>query len=230
VKSSILSIFPRYLSIAVCFCIVILLAWPARSATTNSPPPATTVGVTNQPAAKAPSTDEDDSSSDENGKHSSAKLEFHTDPGDSWIVDLIPLAGIAATFGTPVLIICALLYFKYRRRQENLAMVREFLSKGQPVPPELLVDSSNWKYAYGASQLQGSARCDLNRGFKLTFIGLGIMAALFVSEPHSTNWGWGLIPMVMGIGYLLSAWVQRRDQPVAKDAPLDRPPGSTPWS
>jgi hypothetical protein len=137
---------------------------------------------------------------------------------------VIPVVGIVATFATPVLIVFFVLYFKYRRRQETLAIVREYLSKGLPVPPQLLEDSGK---DYGRDvRVNKLRKSDLTRGFQLTFIGLGVTLALYVDDPHSTTWGWGLIPMIMGIGYLLSGWVQSRSS--SKDEPP--PPGTPPPS
>jgi hypothetical protein len=125
---------------------------------------------------------------------------------------LIPIVAIVATFGTPILIVFFVCYFKYRRRRENLVLAQEFLNKGLPVPPQLL-DESQGTVDYSTSP-NSPNRCksDLRRGFKLGFIGLGITLAFYASDPHSTTWAWGLIPLIMGIGYAISGWVEGRQR------------------
>ncbi len=76
--------------------------------------------------------DDDDDSGDGNHKKGSTTVIHMGDEksGGYWEVFLIPLAGIIATFGTPILIVFVVFYFKYRQRQEQLATVREYLNKG----------------------------------------------------------------------------------------------------
>jgi hypothetical protein len=170
--------------------------------------------------------DDDD---DSGGKRHSAKIVIDTGHSGSTSVwsdiadDLIPLTGILATFGMPVLVVFVVAYFNFRRRRENMALAREYLNKGLPVPQELL-DTSRRGVDLSRSMPRGY-RCDLNRGFKLTFIGFGVTLALFITSPHSTHWAWGLIPLVMGIGYLLSAWIEARgEQRDRPGSPLAPPP------
>jgi len=164
--------------------------------------------------------DDDDASSDHSaGKKQSSDFTLEALAGAL----IIPIVGIVATFGTPVLVVFLLLYYRHRRRQETLATVREYLNKGLPVPPELLEDCSTPSISTVSSLRR--RKSDLTRGFQLTFIGLGVTLALYVHNPHSTEWGWGLIPMIMGVGYLLSGWVQSR----STDDRLP-PPGNPPRS
>jgi len=173
-------------------------------------------------------TDSNDDDDDSSSGHGSGKK--HVEDRGSLMGTfaealVVPVVAIVATFATPVLIIFFVLYFKYRRRQETLAIVREYLNKGLPVPPQLLEDGGKG-YAAGADSPK-RRKSDLTRGFQLTFIGLGVTLALFVDDPHDTTWGWGLIPMIMGIGYLLSGWVQGRGPD--RDVRLP-PPGNPPAS
>jgi hypothetical protein len=137
---------------------------------------------------------------------------------------LIPLTGIVATFATPVLIVFFVCYFKYRRRQDTLAMVREYLNKGLPVPPELL-DPSQGSDAYlGLKSAMNRPQSDLRKGFKLAFIGLGVTLAMYLSSPHSTYWAWGLIPMVMGIGFIFSSLAESRVGNSSQGGEMTPPP------
>ncbi len=69
------------------------------------------------------------------------------------------------------------------------------------MPPELLYDSRSAAAAAavagaGAARnvTQRDARCDLNRGFKWTFIGLAITVALFVTQSALDELGLGPHP------------------------------------
>jgi hypothetical protein len=213
--------------------LLMVAAWPSAFADTtlpksSAPAPATNAAPTSSTNA-APQThgvtitadinDDDDSGK----KHSEDDGSLMETFGEALI---IPIVAIVATFATPVLIIFFVLYFRYRRRRETLAIVREYLDKGLPVPPQLLGESGTASSPVIAEVLS-RRNCDLNRGLKLTFIGLGVALALYVHNPHSTNWGWCLIPMIMGVGYLLSAWVQRRSS--SRDEPPP-PPANPPPS
>jgi hypothetical protein len=180
-----------------------------------------------------------DADDDKGHKDHSFNLNINTDDDkhgerssltEDLVHDLIPLTGIIATFGMPVLIVFFICYFKYRRRQENLAMAREYLNKGLPVPVELL-DPSQAGADYLRSRDSASRTgSDLRRGFRLFFIGLGVTIALYIDSPHSTMWGWGLIPTVMGLGYLISGWVENRrgGSAVGESVPPPTFPGKFP--
>jgi hypothetical protein len=185
-------------------------------------------GSTNSVAAPAhPSagnTGDDDDNEDNvtiHEKHHGVEISTETWRG----VDLVPIIGILATFGTPVLIVFFVCYFKYKRHREHLLLAQEFLKKGLPVPPQLLDESQNPTDSFVPADTSNRCSSDFRRGFKLTFIGLGVSVALYVSNHHSTIWAWGLIPMIMGIGYLISAWIESRQR-----GPFFNPPKSPPSS
>jgi hypothetical protein len=185
---------------------------PQPASATNAAP-TTPTKVAPQPAHPASDSDSDDDDTDtatSKAPHNSAHIVITDDDktiGGVLVALVVPLAGIICTFGMPVVIVVAFLYFRHRRRRETLDMVRECLNKGVPVPPELLagVDADAPGIRVDA---QTGCKSDFRRGFKLAFIGLGVSLALYFNDPHSTDWCWGLIPLVMGIGYLFSAWVQ----------------------
>jgi len=223
----------RHLQLGALLTLMALGSMVMLRADSNPEKSASPSGATN--AADAPATPglhitTDDDDSPPNGKgHSHSVIEIngeHEDFNSLLESIIIPTVAILATFGTPVLIVFFICYFKYRRRRENLATVREYLSKGLPIPPQLL-DESQGAAAYSVPA-ESPSRCksDMRRGFKLTFIGLGITLALYAGEPRSTDWAWGLIPMVMGIGYLLSGWVETRHKPVDSRTTPPPPPGT----
>jgi Domain of unknown function (DUF6249) len=109
---------------------------------------------------------------------------------------VIPLVGIVflTIFGAPVLIVMmiglvALLVSRSRQRT-----IRMMVEKGQPVPAELLAP-----HARTVRQ-----RSDVRRGVIWTMIGLGAMIFFgAVNEWEGGIWSIGLIPFLIGLGYLM---------------------------
>ena len=188
-----------------------ILSLRAEVTVDESPSQASAASSTNAAASSTRTAwkDLDDDGGSDSHKHT--HIEIHTD--NALEADLIPIMGILATFGTPVLIVFFVCYFKYRRRRVNVMLAQEYLNKGLPVPPELL-DESFGASGNNLAPSRSSSRCqsDLRRGFQLTFIGLGVTLALALTQSHATTWAWGLIPVIMGLGYLVSGWVESRQR------------------
>jgi hypothetical protein len=202
---------------------------PAEPASTNAAPVKHGMTITTKPD------DDDDTSTNPGDKNRTETINIGGSHEGDWNMTamtalMIPIIGTIATFGTVVLIVFFVCYFKYRRRQESLATVREYLNKGLPVPPELLADSGSRVDAAASTAssapASGYGQSDIRRGFKWAFIGLGVTLALFVNDRHSTDWGWGLIPLVIGVGYLLSGWMQERS--ATRNPPYYSPPPENP--
>ena len=171
--------------------------------------------------------DDDDGDSDTTVRHHGAiiTIEGHHGHTDADLEDtFIPLAGIVGVFGMPVLIVFVVVFFRYRRRRENLAMAREYLNKGMPVPPELLHDSQT-REDVDAMTPTTRGCSDRRRGIKFIGIGLGVSLAFFFSDPRSHDWAWGLILIVMGLGYLFSGWIDGRRE---SKTPFTPPPNRGP--
>jgi len=79
-----------------------------------------------------------------------------------------------------------------RERQRRIAheTIRLMIEKGQPVPSELFLDPKIAR-----------PRNDLHRGVVFVSAGIGIIA--FFSIDHSHFWALGLIPLLMGVGYII---------------------------
>src|SRR5215475_5737236 len=119
--------------------------------------------------------------------------------GDEKSMDLpafvIPIVAITmlTVFGAPVLIVGLIMYFSFSRSRALQKTVRMMVEKGQPVPEALLNPPP--------AQRQ---RSDLRRGIVLTMIGIGLMAFFgAVNEWEGGAWTLGLIPFLIGVGYLL---------------------------
>ena len=108
---------------------------------------------------------------------------------------VIPIVAIVfmTIFGAPVLIVGLILYFSFSRQRALHRTVRMMVEKGQPVPEALLNPPP--------AQRQ---RSDVRRGVVLTMIGIGVMVFLgAASDWEGGAWTLGLIPFLIGAGYLL---------------------------
>jgi Domain of unknown function (DUF6249) len=108
---------------------------------------------------------------------------------------VIPIVAITllTVFGAPVLIVALIMYFSFSRSRALHRTVRMMVEKGQPVPEALLNPPP--------AQRQ---RSDLRRGVVLTMIGIGLMVFFgAVNDWEGGSWTLGLIPFLIGAGYLL---------------------------
>ncbi len=108
---------------------------------------------------------------------------------------VIPIVAITllTVFGAPVLIVGLIMYFSFSKSRNLNRTVRMMVEKGQPVPEALLNPPP--------AQRQ---RSDLRRGVVLAMIGIGVMAFLgAASDWEGGAWTLGLIPFLIGVGYLL---------------------------
>jgi hypothetical protein len=105
----------------------------------------------------------------------------------------------------PVLIVLILMRYRYRQTQARYRMLADLADKGVELPPQLLVEP---RVVYS----------ERRRALVLIGSGLGLMATLLALPGHFDNgqslgslWGLGLLPLIIGLGYLLSWWLNRRD-------------------
>jgi len=97
-------------------------------------------------------------------------------------------------FGAPVLIVAVIMYFGFSRNRMMHRTIRMMAEKGQPIPPALLAPPTP----------AIRQRSDMRRGVVLCMVGLGLM--LFfgaVNQWEGGSWAIGVIPFVIGLGYLL---------------------------
>ena len=183
---------------------------PAPVASASSPPPTASVSASAS-AAISPAAEHD--LADKIHRRIESRLKQHgmhfsiTDDGDK-IADkgdhrggdvpeaVIPLVAIIfmAVFGAPVLIVAVIMYFGFSRNRMMHKTIRMMVEKGQSVPPALLAPPA-------PAQRQ---RSDLRRGVVLGMIGIGII--LFfgaVNDWENGAWAIGVIPALIGVGYLL---------------------------
>lgn len=129
--------------------------------------------------------------------------------------EVIPIVAIVmfAIFGAPVLIVAVILYFTFSRNRMMHKTIRMLVEKGQPVPAALLSPPP-------PAQRQ---RSDMRRGVVLVMVGLGIMLFLgAVNDWEGGAWALGIIPFLIGAGYLL-VWKMEGGQKPKTDNPPPLP-------
>lgn len=126
-----------------------------------------------------------------NGHHDSDEV--------PWIV--IPI--VLIVFATPVLIVATILYFSFSSRRAMHKTVRMLVEKGQPVPEALLNPPPVIRQ-----------RSDLRRGVVLLMIGTGLMIFFgAINDWEGGVWSLGIIPFLIGLGYLLVWRLDVRREP-----------------
>jgi Domain of unknown function (DUF6249) len=171
---------------------------PTASPLANSPAATATISPTSTPASKI-----EQSIRKKQKKHFGFTIDNHDTDLDRLDLEkskdiptmVIPIVAIVflTIFGAPVLIVGLILYFSFSRSRALHRTVRMMVEKGQPVPEALLNPPP--------AQRQ---RSDVRRGVVLTMIGIGVMAFLgAASDWEGGAWTLGLIPFLIGVGYLL---------------------------
>jgi hypothetical protein len=108
----------------------------------------------------------------------------------------IPIVAIVfmSIFGAPVLIVMVIGIFALIGNRMRQRTIRMMVEKGQPVPAELLAPEVR----------RVRRRSDVRRGVVWTMVGLGLMIFLgAVNDWEGGVWSIGLIPFLIGLGYLL---------------------------
>ncbi|HVT31818.1 MAG TPA: DUF6249 domain-containing protein [Rhodanobacteraceae bacterium] len=104
----------------------------------------------------------------------------------------------------PVLVVLIALRYRYLQTQARYRTLLDLAEKGVELPAQLLVESN--------------ATCsERRRALILIGSGLGIIA-MFIALPGELDngqrlsglWGIGLLPLMIGLGYLASWWLNRR--------------------
>ena len=111
------------------------------------------------------------------------------------------LAGLAATitfFLTPIILVLFWLRHRSRRQLQLNDVVLKLAEKGQPVPPELFIEHVK-------------QRSDLRRGIVWASVGLGLVSGGAISD-NSFMMAVGCIPFMMGIGFVIAAWLEQKQR------------------
>ncbi len=144
-------------------------------------------------------------------------IQIHgSDVGDGALM-AIPIVGIIFTtlFGAPVMIVGVIMFFSYWKQRQLHRTVRMMVEKGQPVPEGLFAVAP-------ASPLK--QRSDMRRGVVLMMVGLALMIFFgAVNDWEGGAWALGIIPFLIGCGYLL-VWKLEAAKVNGWKASTDNPP------
>ena len=117
------------------------------------------------------------------------------------IVLIIPLV----LFLGPTLIVLIFFRYRYLQTQARYSTLLQLAEKGVELAPQMLVEP----------RLEYSER---RRALVLIGAGIGLMVMFAALPGHFDNglgvrslWGLGLLPLMIGLGYLASWWLNRRD-------------------
>ena len=145
------------------------------------------------------------------GNHSSS----NDDDDAAWLALPIVLIVFLAIFGMPVLIVAVILYFSFSKNRAMHKTVRMMVEKGQPVPEALL-----------NPPLVVRQRSDLRRGVKWALIGVSLMIFFGATNDWDGGaWSLGIIPFMIGVGYLIFWRLDLRHESVHTQAiPTAQPP------
>ena len=105
---------------------------------------------------------------------------------------IVALLAVILVFGTPIIIVIAILVHKARRTQRIHETVVRLAEKGLPIPPDLFVDKP-------AEDMRSS----LHKGVVLIAVGLGLTIFFLTLPERNVPWGVGMIPLLIGVGYLI---------------------------
>lgn len=112
--------------------------------------------------------------------------------------DLVGIVIVGIIFGSPVAIVAVVLFFRHRKHAQLHKTMSLWVEKGMPIPPELL------------ARVPHRPSSDLRRSILLIATGLGLAIFFFVQKEGT--WAIGLIPLLLGIGYLV-VWRLDRQPP-----------------
>lgn len=130
---------------------------------------------------------------DVTGKDSDDDIKINSDEIPEMVVPIVAVT-MLTIFGAPVLIVALIMYFGFSKSRMTQRTIRMMVEKGQPVPAALL----------NPPPPAVRQRSDMRRGVVLCMVGLGLMLFFAaVNDWEGGAWAIGVIPFVIGLGYLL---------------------------
>ncbi len=136
----------------------------------------------------------------------------------AWMALPIVFVVFFAIFGMPVLIVAVILYFSFSKNRAMHKTVRMMVEKGQPVPEALLNPPPVVRQ-----------RSDLRRGIKWILFGLALMIFFGAcSDWDGGAWSLGIIPFMIGLGYVIFWRLDLRDHPAPTPIAPPQPPPTVP--
>jgi Domain of unknown function (DUF6249) len=143
------------------------------------------------------------------GADSDDDIKINSDEIPAMVVPIVAVT-MLTIFGAPVLIVALIMYFGFSKSRMTQRTIRMMVEKGQPVPAALL----------NPPPPAARQRSDMRRGVILSMVGLGLMVWLgAVNDWEGGVWSLGLIPFLIGAGYLL-VWKLEGKKDVSSPPPL----------
>jgi hypothetical protein len=121
---------------------------------------------------------------------------------------LVALMSVIMIFCTPVIIVIAILVHRSQRTKRIHETVVKLAEKGLPIPPELFIDKP-----------AEDSRSALSKGVVLVAVGLGLTIFFLTLQDRHAPWGVGMIPLLIGAGYLLVWWLEGRKEQAPAPGP-----------
>jgi hypothetical protein len=117
----------------------------------------------------------------------------HSDDIPEAVIPIVAIS-VLAVFGAPVLVVALIMYFGFSKSRAMHRTIRMMVEKGQPVPAALLAPPPP----------AVRQRSDMRRGVVLVMVGAGLMLFFAaVNDWEGGAWAIGIIPFLVGLGYLL---------------------------
>jgi len=191
-------------TLVLCMCSIVLAIGAAAQPSPSAPPAGSSTPSASASASVSPGSNLADKLHQKldkklHGRHGIV-IDDDSDFGDLKSEDLpefvIPIVAITmlTIFGAPVLIVALIMYFGFSKTRAMHRTVRMMAEKGQPIPAALLAPPTP----------AVRQRSDMRRGIVLVMVGIGIMVCFGAwSDWEGGSWALGVIPFVIGLGYLL---------------------------
>jgi hypothetical protein len=128
-----------------------------------------------------------------NGADDSDVGEIKSDDIPEFVIPIVAIT-MLTIFGAPVLIVALIMYFGFSKNRAMHRTIRMMAEKGQPIPAALLAPPTP----------AVKQRSDMRRGIVLVMVGFGLMICFGAwNDWEGGAWAIGVIPFVIGLGYLL---------------------------
>ena len=112
--------------------------------------------------------------------------------------DVIGVISIITVFSACIAFIFIIAFYTYKTQQAKFKLLEKSVETGQPLPSQFF-----------KSQNKNA----LSKGILLTMAGIGLFIALYFGssfKPQSAFWGF--IPFLLGIGYLIIYFIERKNK------------------
>gem|GEM_PF-2386483 len=131
---------------------------------------------------------------------------------DNFFGAMVAIVAIVMVFGiplavilTPLLIVLAIVFYLIKVKSQRMKTIATLAEKGAPIPPNLMADSLDQENR--ASYKLTPPEMDMRKGVIWACSGVGICLFLLLI---GQNMAFGLIPVFIGAGYLVSFWLAKR--------------------